>query len=108
MLLELVLWFGLIGPIALPGALRAKFPKMGSISVFCLTNFATLSTMVAGTFWRFYFPGPTCRELNPGAICDGIPSSAGWMFFGLASVLLAVWGVLVSSVATFLAFRSGK
>lgn len=98
--LYIIIIFAIFGPFVIPAALlnRVKPPKR--LAVIGLTNAITALPMLGITMWWHYFPAPSCRETSPGAPCDGIPASAVWVIFTLIFGVFALWGLIVSSVAT--------
>lgn len=105
--LVLVILLAAVGPIAIPIALRKGLLRARAFSAFCLTNAITVTPMIALVVWARHFPPPSCREIYPDAPCDGIPYDAGWFILTLLFGLLALWGLIGSSVTTLFAFRGG-
>jgi hypothetical protein len=51
------------------------------------------------------YRAPALSQLYPDAPCDGIPYEGGWFLMTLLFSLLALWGLLASSITTFFAFK---
>ena len=95
----LVVILALAGPVALPLYFIAV-RNFRAFRTFLLSNIITILPMAAMTTFFLFFPGPSCREINPDAPCDSYDAIPGWLIFSFIFGVLTIYGVLASAIAT--------